>query len=128
MSTHHLPASMTITSAAENKINQLINAEENSNDLHLRIYVTGGGCNGLQYEFAFDNQPEDDDRHIALTGQTGVLIDPFSYPYLQDATIDYADDLEGERFIVRNPNAANTCGCQKSFTARSHQTSTELEE
>jgi len=44
-----------------------------------------------------------------------LLVDPLSFPYLAGAEIDYKEDIEGEQFIIRNPNAKTTCGCGSSF-------------
>ena len=45
-----------------------------------------------------------------------VLIDPVSLPFLADAEIDFADELIGARFVIRNPNATASCGCGTSFS------------
>ncbi len=52
------------------------------------------------------------------TKEEGVslLIDPTSIQYLTGAEIDYSEGLEGSQFVIRNPNAATTCGCGSSFS------------
>ncbi|HMN79988.1 MAG TPA: iron-sulfur cluster insertion protein ErpA [Burkholderiaceae bacterium] len=90
-------------------------ADEGDPALALRIFVTGGGCSGFQYGFAFDDAAKDDDLRIAH-GPITVLIDAMSLQYLNGAEIDYEDNLEGARFVIRNPNAASTCGCGSSFS------------
>jgi len=45
-----------------------------------------------------------------------VLVDSLSYPYLDGASLDYQESLEGSRFVVSNPQASSTCGCGSSFT------------
>ncbi len=45
-----------------------------------------------------------------------VLIDPVSLPFLTGAEIDFADELIGARFVIRNPNATSSCGCGTSFS------------
>lgn len=101
------------------KVWELIQEEGNTN-LKLRVYVTGGGCSGFQYGFSFDEAVLADDtvviREIGRDQAVSLLIDPLSLQYLQGAEIDYQDDLEGERFIIRNPNAKTTCGCGSSFS------------
>ncbi len=108
-------ADVVFTSTAALKVKELIEEEENT-DLHLRIYITGGGCSGFQYGFTFDENIENGD---SITESEGVklLIDPISYQYLIQAEIDYKEDLQGAQFVVRNPNAATTCGCGSSFSA-----------
>ena len=80
----------------------------------LRIAVKGGGCSGFQYEILFDDI-EEDDLVLEKDGQT-VLVDSISLPFLQNATIDFSDEPIGSRFVVRNPNAKSTCGCDSSFS------------
>lgn len=102
------------TSNAAAKISELL-AEENNSNLKLRVYVTGGGCSGFQYGFAFDDEVSEDDTAVERDGVT-VLVDSMSIEYLQGAEIDYKDDLSGSQFIIRNPNATTTCGCGSSFS------------
>ena len=96
------------------KVKEMI-IEEGNAKLNLRVYVTGGGCSGFQYGFAFDETINEDDTHIEKDGVT-LLIDSMSFQYLVGAEIDYEDGLEGARFLIRNPNAATTCGCGSSFS------------
>jgi iron-sulfur cluster insertion protein len=107
------------TSAAD-KVIELISEEENPK-LNLRVYITGGGCSGFQYGFTFDETIADDDEIVEQKGSDGksavkLLIDAMSYQYLIDAEIDYINDIQGEQFVIRNPNAKTTCGCGSSFS------------
>lgn len=110
------------TENAAVKVWELIQ-EENNFALKLRVYVTGGGCSGFQYGFTFDEIINEDDtvvsREMSSTEGRAVqlLVDPMSFQYLVGAEIDYIEDLEGERFVIRNPNAKTTCGCGSSFSA-----------
>jgi iron-sulfur cluster insertion protein len=90
-------------------------AEEGDDNLQLRIFVTGGGCSGFQYGFAFDDEVKEDDVRIER-GAIRVVVDAMSLQYLMGAEIDYEDKLEGARFVIRNPNASSTCGCGSSFS------------
>jgi len=105
---------LNFTDAAATKVSTLIIEEDNQN-LKLRVFVSGGGCSGFQYGFTFDEALGDGDIQVENQGVT-LLIDPMSIQYLAGADIDYKDDLEGARFIIRNPNAATTCGCGSSFS------------
>ncbi|MEL6100256.1 MAG: iron-sulfur cluster assembly accessory protein [Pseudomonadota bacterium] len=80
----------------------------------LRVAVEGGGCSGFQYEIALD-RPRDDDLVLEGSGQK-VLVDPVSLPFLQNATIDFSEELIGARFVINNPNATSSCGCGTSFS------------
>jgi iron-sulfur cluster insertion protein len=107
-------APFLVTPAAAQKVSELV-AEEGNPALKLRIYVTGGGCSGFQYGFAFEEADAPDDLRIDTAGAT-VVVDPMSLQYLTGAEIDFEDGLEGARFVIRNPNATTTCGCGSSFS------------
>ncbi len=80
----------------------------------LRVAVEGGGCSGFQYDIRLDD-PAEDDLVLEKDGQK-VLVDSVSLPFLTNAVIDFADELIGARFVVKNPNATSSCGCGTSFS------------
>jgi iron-sulfur cluster assembly accessory protein len=80
----------------------------------LRIAVEGGGCSGFQYEIALD-APKDDDLVLEGCGQK-VVVDTVSLPFLENAVIDFSEELIGARFVINNPNATSSCGCGTSFS------------
>jgi len=104
--------SITLSARAASRIAQLL-AGETAPTL-FRVSVEGGGCSGFQYDIRLD-EPAADDLVLEKDGER-VLIDPVSLPFLADAEIDFADELIGARFVVKNPNAASTCGCGTSFS------------
>lgn len=106
---------LDFTTSAASKVAELI-AEEDNDQLKLRVYVQGGGCSGFQYGFTFDEEQQMDDTAVDKGG-VRLLVDPMSFQYLIGAKIDYKDDLDGARFIINNPNASTTCGCGSSFSA-----------
>lgn len=113
-------ASIHFSVSAADKVASLI-AEEDNPNLNLRVYITGGGCSGFQYGFTFDEAIQDDDTVIeqqCSNGETSVklLVDSMSFQYLNDAEIDYVQGIQGEQFVIRNPNAKTTCGCGSSFS------------
>ncbi len=81
----------------------------------LRITVSGGGCSGFQYVFAFDRQRHDDDFVFERDG-VAVVVDDVSLGLLNGAEVDFVEDLMGASFQIRNPNAASSCGCGNSFS------------
>src|ERR1700741_5121365 len=109
----HAP-SVLFTDAAASKGRDLMADEENKN-LKLRVFVTGGGCSGFQYGFTFDENQEEGDTRVDKNGVT-LVVDPMSVQYLLGAEIDYKEDVQGAQFVIRNPNAATTCGCGNSFS------------
>jgi iron-sulfur cluster insertion protein len=103
-----------ITDSAAIKIADIL-AEENNPKIMLRTFVQGGGCSGMQYGFTLDEEQNEDDFVIEKSG-ISMLIDAMSMQYLQGATIDYREDLTGNQFVIKNPNAQTTCGCGSSFS------------
>ena len=108
------PTAMTFSDAAAQKARDLI-AEEDNENLKLRVFVTGGGCSGFEYGFTFDEDMEEDDTQIDKEG-VSLIVDALSYQYLAGSVIDFKEDLQGSRFVVVNPNAVTTCGCGNSFS------------
>jgi iron-sulfur cluster insertion protein len=97
------------------KIKDLI-AEENNPNLKLRMFVSGGGCSGMQYGFTFEEEVNEDDFNLEFDG-IHLLIDSMSSQYLQGAEVDYTESLQGSQFSIKNPQAQTTCGCGSSFSA-----------
>jgi iron-sulfur cluster insertion protein len=80
----------------------------------LRVAVEGGGCSGFQYDIRLDDAGADD-LVLEKNGQQ-VLVDQISLPFLENAVIDFTEELIGARFVVQNPNASSSCGCGTSFS------------
>jgi len=80
----------------------------------LRVAVEGGGCSGFQYEIALD-APGDDDLVLEGQGQK-VVVDTISLPFLENAGIDFTEELIGARVVINNPKATSSCGCGTSFS------------
>lgn len=104
---------VTVTPAALGIIRTLLE-QRNIPGYALRVFVSGGGCSGLQYGMAFEQTPRDFDSVIDH-GDVKLVIDPTSLMYLQGASIDYVDSLMGGGFRIDNPNAVSSCGCGHSF-------------
>jgi iron-sulfur cluster assembly accessory protein len=103
-----------LTPGAAEEVKSLLGKPENSGKI-LRVYVEKGGCSGMQYSMVFDEKRPDD-----LAGEmhgVSVLVDPFSAQYIRGAVVDFSDSLTAGGFKISNPNASQSCGCGKSFTA-----------
>ena len=103
---------MTVTEAAATKIRQLMSEEEDVSV--LRVAIQGGGCSGFQYGLGFDRAAVEGDLEFEMHG-VQVVVDPFSAPYLQGASIDFLDGLQESGFKIENPNVSSACGCGHSF-------------
>lgn len=104
---------ITITDRAASRIREIVGGHPGSHA--LRIAVNGGGCSGFQYDFALSGPATDDDLVLERDGAV-VLIDAVSQSFVAGSEIDFVDDLIGQSFKVRNPNATASCGCGTSFS------------
>ena len=104
---------VTITDIASEKL-QNIMKEKSLDNYALRVFVSGGGCSGLNYGMTFAEAPETTDQTFEDNGLK-IVIDPESSQYLMGAQIDYIDSLMGGGFRIDNPNAVQTCSCGSSF-------------
>lgn len=103
--------SITFTKLANLKVKEIIK----DSNVKLRVHIIGGGCSGFKYEFSFDENKKQDD-FIFKYDDFSLLVDGLSFQYLIGSEIDYADNIEGTYFFIKNPNAKNTCGCGSSFS------------
>ena len=90
-------------------------AEKQGVDAILRLSVEGGGCSGFQYRFGMADSIDDED---IITSEAGVrlVVDPMSLDLVRGSAVDFVESLGGSAFQVKNPNAANGCGCGSSFS------------
>ena len=106
-------ALITVTPVAASKIRELL-VEREIPDHALRVFVAGGGCSGMQYGMAFENNIQEYDTVVRQDG-VKLVIDATSLMYMQGAVIDFVDSLMGGGFRIDNPMAVSTCGCGHSF-------------
>ena len=106
---------ITMSEGAVAQLRELISQQEGASpDLGLRVFVYPGGCSGMSYGMAFEDQPAEDDAVILVNGLK-LYVDEMSTQYIAGATIDYEDSLMGGGFRILNPNAVRSCGCGHSF-------------
>ena len=103
-----------LTEVASAKVKSLLE-QEGRDDLRLRVGVQPGGCSGLIYQLYFDERTLDGDLVRDFDG-VEVVVDRMSSPYLEGATIDFADTIEKQGFTIDNPNAGSSCACGDSFS------------
>ena len=105
---------VVLTDVAASKVRSLLE-QEGREDLRLRVGVQPGGCSGLIYQLYFDERTLDGDAVVGF-GDVEVVVDRMSAPYLEGATIDFADTIEKQGFTIDNPNAGSSCACGDSFS------------
>ncbi|MBX3596175.1 MAG: iron-sulfur cluster insertion protein ErpA [Rhizobiaceae bacterium] len=102
-----------VTESAAKRIARIVSSEPGK--IALRVSVEGGGCSGFSYKFDLVDARNEDDIAIERDGAT-VLIDDLSLMYMNGSVIDFVDDLMGQSFQIKNPNAVASCGCGTSFS------------
>lgn len=107
---------ISVTTPAAQRIRELLEKEGKQQSHGLRMKVVGGGCSGLRYELAFDDQIREIDTQIEADG-VRVIVDEKSALYLIGTTLDFVDTLNETGFKMLNPNAKSSCGCGESFGA-----------
>lgn len=111
--TSEISSGVVLTDRAARRISRILSKQEPGTA--LRIAVSGGGCSGFQYEYNLVREdPTEDDLVLERDGAR-VLIDSLSVEFMGGAEIDFTDDLIGQSFQIRNPNAVASCGCGTSF-------------
>ena len=103
---------VSISASAAKRLNSILKGEQGA---ALRISVKGGGCSGFQYAFGVDRVRDEDDFVATRDGAT-VVVDSISLEMMKGAELDFVDDLMGQSFRVKNPNATASCGCGVSFS------------
>ena len=107
---------ITLTPTAASKLQALLE-ERGDTSSGLRIFVSGGGCSGMQYGMAIETEVREYDQVFESEG-VKLIIDPNSLMFLAGSRVDYAENLMGGGFSIENPNAISTCGCGHSFLTR----------
>ncbi|GHJ45055.1 hypothetical protein Cs7R123_23970 [Catellatospora sp. TT07R-123] len=104
---------INLTEVAAAKVKALLE-QEGRDDLRLRVAVQPGGCSGLRYQLFFDERSLDGDI-VKEFGGVEVVVDRMSAPYLNGASVDFADRIDAQGFTIDNPNAGGSCACGDSF-------------
>jgi iron-sulfur cluster insertion protein len=107
---------ITVSESAIEKLKEILKEEDNP-DLKVRMFVSGGGCSGMQYGFTLEDQPaNEDDFDLEVAPGVHMLVDAMSGQYVQGAEVDWQESVQGAQFAIKNPNAETTCGCGSSFS------------
>ena len=103
-----------LTESAISHVSSIL-SENSDVNLRLRIYVSGGGCSGLQYGMALDTEVDPDDTIFDYEG-IAIVLSAYDQKYLLGSVVDFIDTSMGGGFKVTNPNAVKSCGCGSSFS------------
>ncbi|MBB5538174.1 iron-sulfur cluster insertion protein ErpA [Rhizobium giardinii] len=104
---------VTLSDSAAKRIGVILKSDAEKKA--MRVSVEGGGCSGFSYKFDLVSDADADDL-VLEKGDAKVLIDSLSLVYMNGAEIDFIDNLLGQSFQIKNPNAVASCGCGTSFS------------
>ena len=97
------------TEEAKTQIKRIVS--EQGKNCFFRISVQGGGCSGFKYNFSLDEEIKKDDIVFSKT-----VIDSSSLEIIKGSMVDYQKEMIGSSFVIKNPQAASSCGCGLSFS------------
>ena len=100
---------------SKSALKRIVEVSKKNNKKFFRISIDGGGCQGFSYKFDFDDKISENDKVLDYN-EVKILIDSTSLGFINDAKLDFVEDMIGSYFKVSNPKATSTCGCGISFS------------
>lgn len=112
MSRRPRPKIVTLTDAAAARVKEIMTASAKP---YLRVGVNNGGCAGMEYVLDYADAREAMDELVEDHG-VEILIKADAIMFLLGSTIDYETSRLSSKFVFRNPNQTDACGCGESVT------------
>ena len=106
------PDIVSLTDAAAARVKQIMAASAKP---YLRVGVANGGCAGMEYVLDYADAPEPFDEIIEDHG-VSILVKADAVMFLLGAQIDYEISRLSSKFVFRNPNQTDACGCGESVS------------
>jgi iron-sulfur cluster assembly protein len=108
------PKVVTLSDAAAERVRAILDRADKAY-AGLRVGVKNGGCAGQEYvlEYAETANPLDE---VVEDKGVRILIDPKAVLFLIGTEIDYETTKLASKFVFRNPNETDACGCGESVT------------
>jgi|TARA_B100001939_G_scaffold241501_1_gene208912 iron-sulfur cluster insertion protein len=100
---------------SKSALKRIVEVSKKNKKKFFRISIDGGGCQGFSYKFDFDDKISENDKVLDYS-EVKILIDSTSLGFINDAKLDFVEDMIGSYFKVSNPKATSTCGCGISFS------------
>ena len=100
---------------SKSALKRVVEVSKKNKKKFFRISIDGGGCQGFSYKFDFDDKISENDKVLDYS-EVKILIDSTSLGFINDAKLDFVEDMIGSYFKVSNPKATSTCGCGISFS------------
>jgi iron-sulfur cluster assembly protein len=108
------PKVVTLTDAAAARMSEIMSSAEEK-FIGVRIGVKNGGCAGMEYTMDYATEAKPLEEVVDENG-IKVLIDPKAILFLIGSEIDFVTEKLSSRFVFRNPNQTDACGCGESVT------------
>jgi len=108
------PKVVRLIDAAAERVQSIMNRAEKPY-AGLRVGVKNGGCAGQEYVLEYADTANPLDEVVEDKG-VRILIDPKAVLFLIGTTIDYETTRLASKFVFRNPNETDACGCGESVT------------
>ena len=100
---------------SKSALKRIVEVSSKNKKKFFRISIDGGGCQGFSYKFDFDDKISENDKVLDFN-EVKILIDSTSLEFINDAKLDFVEDMIGSYFKISNPKATSTCGCGISFS------------
>ena len=100
---------------SKSALKRIVEVSKKNKKKFFRISIDGGGCQGFSYNFDFDDKISENDKVLDYN-EVKILIDSTSLGFINDAKLEFVEDMIGSYFKVSNPKATSTCGCGISFS------------
>ena len=100
---------------SKSALKRIVEVSSKNKKKFFRISIDGGGCQGFSYKFDFDDKISENDKVLDYN-EVKILIDSTSLEFINDAKLDFVEDMIGSYFKISNPKATSTCGCGISFS------------
>ncbi len=100
---------------SKSALKRIVQVSRKNKKKFFRISIDGGGCQGFSYKFDFDDKISQNDKVLDYN-DVKILIDSTSLEFINDAKLDFVEDMIGSYFKISNPKATSTCGCGISFS------------
>ena len=100
---------------SKSALKRIVEVSKKNKKKFFRISIDGGGCQGFSYKFDFDDKISENDKVLDFN-EVKILIDSTSLEFINDAKLDFVEDMIGSYFKISNPKATSTCGCGVSFS------------